>query len=473
MLNVTLINKASRWALIPALSLGFIACDDDPEPKAGGAEEAGAVVGGGAGEGGSGGSSGDAGGGGEGGGIGGVSGMNAGAMGDVAGVEQGGEMGGTPATCLGTDTYGLLSTPAPLELAGAGMKSAPQLVERPESGYQLAWLGEGEQGSNYLHLQRLDAEGAPLGEATVLGRAKGGQYRLHRTSVGVVALWINQRSELITNESVYLQTFSFDGTPRAEPIMVSGTFGVNYLASAWEDAFGGLMLTGGSDGLQVRAFSEQAVAEEVTSLSAEQVRAPTLVFGGASFAALWSTRNAEGAISLHFQALDEGGAQVGNQRTWEDTRAQGAAKLVYGNGTYAMAWAAPDPSVLGGQGRYLINLRLIDEAGAELGLFTLSEGEASMQLSDLSWLSPSVFMVTWHSLNEGSYSLGLSRVNAQGQVLSPIVYQATDGALLAEGKVIGTTSKARLVMTIDSSPDATGLFSTETRVSLTSVGPCE
>ena len=468
-------HRMTRWALVALLALSFIACDDEPSTN-GGADGGGMVAGEIGGEGGlpQGGEAAGAGvevGGAVAGGamMGGV--MTGGAV--MGGQNEGGMMGGTEPVCIGSETYGLLAVPSPLAFEGEGMKSAPQLVALPDGSYQLAWLGEGEQGSNYLHLQRLDEGGAPQGSALVLGRAKGGQYRVHATSTGVTTLWINQRSELISNESVYLQSFDLAGAPRMEAQAVSGTFGVSYLSSAWEDAFGGVVMFGSSTGLEARAFAEVGVATDAVRLSSDSVRSPTLIFGGGSFAALWSVRDESGLISLHFQLLSESAEPIGETRSWDDTRAQGSAKLVYGNGSYAMAWSMPDPTVLGGQGRLVINLRLMDETGGELGLFTLNEGEGSMQLSDLTWLSPGVFMSVWHAGSAGNSSVGLSRINAQGQVLAPVIYSSEGGALLAEAKVIGAASKATLVMTMDPSPQPTGLFSPETRVSLTPVGPCE
>jgi len=476
MMSLHTMKNSARWALTPLLCASLIACDDEPSSGEGGVE-GGAVAGQMAGQvmagvDGGGGAMGAA--------EAGVMGGEAGVMGGEAGVMTGGVAGGAgvmagaEASCFGTETYGLLSAPEALDLSGGGMMSAAQLALLPEGGSILTWLGTGEQGDNYLSLQRLDAEGAPQGDVQVFGRVKGGQYRLHTTSTGSVVIWINQRSELLTSEAIYLQAFDLMGAPRSEaPVEVSGTFGASYIASAWEDAFGGLLMIGDSTGLTARLFSLDGVADAGAQVASGAVRNPTLVFGGASWGALWSTREEGGAVSLHFRSLNESGEPVGELKTWEETRAQGAAKLAYGNGSYAMAWSAPDPSVIGGQGRLIVNLRLMDETGAELGAFMLNEGEGSMQLSSLAWLSPSVFMAVWHGGGAEGSSVGLSRVNNQGQVLAPVVYSPASGELFAEAKVVGASSSAQLIMTIDPSPQPTGLFSAETRISVTPVGPCE
>jgi hypothetical protein len=409
----------------------------------------------------------------------GVMGGEAGMMGGEAGVMGGeaGVMGGVEPpveACLGNETFGLQSQPAPLSLGVDAQQSAPKLVSLAGGGYALTWLGAGEQGANYLFMQRLNAEREPQGEPHLFGRAKGGQYTLHATSSGVVVMWINQRSDILSSEALYLQSFDLEGAPRMEaPVMVEGSFSATYVSSAWTDALGGLLVYATPEGMMSQRFSLDGVGGESQEVTSVAARSPALVFNGAGWGAAWSERLADGRVAVYFQALGEDGSRAGAPKTYPDSKAQGAVKLAYGNGSYALAWSQPDPAVLSGEGRIVIGLRLLDDTGNELSAIALMEGEDNMKLSALSWLNPSLFMVTWHGFGGEQSTVGFSRVNTLGQALAPILVPAPEGSLYAEASVIGTASSAEVVMTLDPEPQITGLFSEASRLSITELAPCE
>lgn len=386
-----------------------------------------------------------------------------------------GVMGGAqPPACLGGEAFGLKAPLAPLALTPEGPKSAPRLLTLPAGGYALAWLGAGEGGSNYLHAQRLSDALEPIGEPHVFGRAKGAQFSLHATSSGFVVAWINQRSASLAAEGVYFQSFTNDGVARAEPTLLNGSFDATALASGWEGAVGGMLVYARAAGLYAHAFSADAVVPSATSVASRQGRDLGVAFSGASWAVVWREAEADGKATVVFQALSESGAAQGAARRWEDAKVEGRIAFTAGNGLYALAWSAPDTRVFG-DAPLIVYLRLLDDSGADLSVLPIDGGEGDMAVSAVSWLNPSLFVVSWHTFATPTApgALGLSRVNTSGQALPTVLYTPSMGELLAESQVSGIASDALLALTLDPTPSPTGLFSDATRVAVAPVGPCE
>lgn len=482
-----LLRVARRWSCLALLSTGAlinVACDDEEEPIT---KPAGEVAGDMAGD-----TAGDMAGDMPGDMAGEQAGEPAGDMagevaGDMAGEVAGdmagegaGDMAGEVAgnTCRGGQDYGITSLPQTLATSGAGPFTSPRLAALPDGAWLLSWLGGSEASpseSNHIHIQRFDEQFAPVGDATIIGRAKGGEYELHVTSTGAVVLWVNQRSALLTNEGVYLQSLDANGAPQGERVVINGTFDVRSISSSWADGFGGMLVYADSAKLSAIAFDSAGLSSESTVLAESATRSPTVTFAGGGWTVGWlmDDPNAAGRQVMVTQ-LNDAGEELGEAKSLEGANAGNRLDLAYGNGIYAVAWTFPDPTTLDPNPRDIIAFRLLDETLNEIGRFFVMDGTTDLALHSLSWISPSLFAVAWSQSplgGEGSL-FGLSRINQLGQVLPPVIVPH-EAELYSGVSALGNASAMRVVMSVDPTPQPTGLFSAETVIQTAPLGPCE
>ena len=121
----------------------------------------------------------------------------------------------------------------------------------------------------------------------------------------------------------------------------------------------------------------------------------------------------------------------------------------------------------------IINFRLLDETGNQLGSFYVSDREGDLVFNDLIWLHPSLFALTWNEVGGEASVLGVSRINALGQILPSVVYPAPEGERYLEIKINGDSSSAQVALTVDPTPNSSGLLSSESWIGVAPLGPCQ
>ena len=186
-------------------------------------------------------------------------------------------------TCRGGQSYGFTEDFNALALEGFAPFTAPQVAKLADDRWLIAYLGAAEEGSsdiNYIRVMTFDAAFEPVGEAQLIGRAKGGQFKLHGTSAGAMILWVNQRSELQTNEGVFVQSLDENGATSGETIAVSGSFNVRSIDSAWEDGFGGVLVLSEPQKLSAVIFNQTGLGADTTVLVEGENRSPSAAFTG-------------------------------------------------------------------------------------------------------------------------------------------------------------------------------------------------
>jgi hypothetical protein len=201
-----------------------------------------------------------------------------------------------------------------------------------------------------------------------------------------------------------------------------------------------------------------------------------VAFAGGGWTVGWLSPQAEdqSKFNIFMTQLNDQGEEISEAKVIDNANANGRFALAYGNGIYAVAWSFPDPTSLEVSPRQIIGFRLLDETINEIGRFFVMDGTTDLSLYNLSWVNPSVFAVTWSQSplgGEGSI-LGISRINQLGQVLPSVVINE-ETTLFSDMTVLGNASAMRVVMSADLTPQPTGLFSAETFIQTTLVGPCE
>ena len=289
-------------------------------------------------------------------------------------------------------------------------------------------------------------------------------------------LWLNQRNEVLTSEGVYIQNLDMNGAVNGDRIVINQTFDVRSISSAWADGFGGLLVYSEQSKISAITFDTSGLSSAPQVLSQDVNRSPTAVFAGGGWTVGWLTPQEEnpGTFNIVITQLSDQGEEIGEVKEINDVDANGRFALAYGNGIYAIAWSFPDPTVLEVNPRQIIGFRLLDETINEIGRFFVMDGTTDLNLSSLSWVSPSVFAIAWSQSplsGEGSI-LGMSRINQLGQVLPSVIINE-DTTLYSDIKVSGNASAMRVVMSSDLTPQPTGLFSTETFIQTGLIGPCE
>lgn len=402
--------------------------------------------------------------------------------GDVAGEIGGdvaGEIGGTEAVCLGGSGYGLNSLPVFLNLEGVGPFTTPQLIPITGGGWLLGWLSgtiEEPTQNNTIHVIKLDESLTPQGPATQIARARGGQYQLHSTSTGAMLVWINQRSTQLSNEGVYMQALDAQGALSGEYLTINQTYDVRSIDSKWMNGFGGIITMIDSSKVSVVTFQTEGLSSEVITLAEETARAPTATFAGGSWSVGWlsAIEGEAGKYQIQIAQITDQGALQGEIKTLADAESTGQLSLVYGNGIYAVAWTLPDPTSLETIRRKIIGFNLLDETLNKIGSFFVTDGTTDLTLHGLSWVDPSIFTVNWSQspLSNNASVLGISRINQLGQVLPPIVVERERELITALG-IQGNASAMRLILSVDTDPQPTGLYSADTFIQTVTAGPCE
>jgi hypothetical protein len=405
--------------------------------------------------------------------------MTAGEM--TAGEMTAGEMtaGTEGPICRGGQNYGYTENFTTLGLSGTAPFTAPQLVELSDGGWIIAWLSSMDDTSNeinFLKIQRLDQAMQPVGDPTLIARAKGGQYQLHATSTGVVLVWINQRSNILTNEGVYIQAFDTMAMAVNMPLSVNQSFNVRSIDSAWADGFGGILVMSEPQKLSALTFNQMGLASAPEVLSEVDVRSPSVTFTGSGWSIAWLSRNVpeNPYYDISIVSLNDQGSLLTEVRTITEIKATGKVDLAYGNGIYSLVWSFPDPTSLDPNPRQIIGMRLLDETLNEIGRFFVMDGTTDLSLHQVAWIPPSLFAVSWsQSPLGGSESiLGIGRINQLGQVL-PSIIVSDEGVLYTELNISGNASAMRTVFTADMNPQPTGLFSTDTVIMTAPIEPCE
>ena len=230
-----------------------------------------------------------------------------------------------------------------IALSGVGPFTAPQLVQLGDDAWMLAWLSATEENpsdNNYLHLQRLDSDLQAQGEVVQIARAKGGQYKLHGTSNGVMLIWVNQRSELLNNEGVYLQSFDNMAVAQNEPLGVNQSFNVSSIHSAWADGFGGLLVMSEAQKLSAITFNQTGLASAPEVLTESNNRSPSATFTGGGWSIAWLTRPTTDSreYDISVASLNDQGGLISEVRNITEVKASGKLSLAYGNGIYSLAW---------------------------------------------------------------------------------------------------------------------------------------
>ncbi len=396
----------------------------------------------------------------------------------MAGDMMAGDMMTGP-ICRGGQNYGYTEDFSTLSLSGAGPFTAPQMVELSDGTWMISWLtaiDESPSDINYLHLQHLDADFQAQGEAVQVARAKGGQYKLHGTSNGVVLVWVNQRSELLNNEGVYLQTFDEMGVAQNEPLGVNQSFNVTSIHSAWADGFGGILVMSEAQKISAITFNQMGLASAPEVLAQSNNRSPVVAFTGGGWSVAWLTRPSADSreYDISVATLNDQGEAISEVRTFSEVKASGKLSLAYGNGIYSMAWTFPDPTSLDPLPRQIIGMRLLDETLNEIGRFFVMDGTTDLTLHEVSWVPPSLFAISWSQspLGGAESILGVSRINQLGQVLPSVIVNHEEH-LYTELSLRGNASALRALFTADLNPQPTGLFSSETVVMTAPIAPCE
>ena len=402
--------------------------------------------------------------------------MMAGEM--MAGEMIAGEMNNEP-LCRGGQNYGYTEEFSTINLTGVGPFTAPQLVELDDDSWMMAWLSsiEGSPNDiNYLHVQRLDSDFQAQGEAVQVARAKGGQYQLHGTSNGVMLVWVNQRSDLLNNEGVYLQAFDTMAVAQNEPLGVNQSFNVSSIDSAWSDGFGGVLVMSEPQKISAITFNQMGLASAPEVLSESNNRSPVATFTGGGWSVAWLTRptNDSRTYDISVVNLNDQGALISDIRTITEVNANGKLSLAHGNGIYSLAWTFPDPTSLEPIPRQIIGMRLLDETLNEIGRFFVMDGSTDLSLHGVSWIPPSLFAINWSQspLGGADSILGVARINQLGQVLPSVIVNHEEH-LYTELSLKGNASALRAVFTADFNPQPTGLFSNETVVMTAPITPCE
>jgi hypothetical protein len=384
----------------------------------------------------------------------------------------------TSSSCLGGDRFGLKSELVSFNSSLDGPQSAPQFASIDQTQWGVIWITQNEDGSNALYFQRvnqMDTEWNTIGDPLFLGRSQGAQHQIHATNSGFTVLWINQSNSILSQEGIFIASIDLEGQLTQPPTPVPQSFGTQYLESKWKTGLGGVLIYSKmGQGLMSYPFDQTGVIGEVHEVSASgNIRSPQLVFGGGGWGVSWISIE-DSQASIYFALLSEGGVLVGTPKLIE-TQATPTPplRIGYGNGSYILGYSINDPRVIGNEpSRLILDVRLLDENGSNLGQFVITDGEGNLRLSSIAWLNPSIFALVWQDYQSPHAALGISRVNELGQPLSPVYYKTDPISLLAEAYIEGSSSEGFGILTQDPNPSPTGLFSEESRLAFMHFGLC-
>ena len=386
---------------------------------------------------------------------------------------------GTSMPCLGGSRFGLKTDLIPIETSLQGPQSAPKFASFDQMTWGVIWLTSTNEGSNLLYFQRFERQEmnwTSMGDPLFLGRSQGGQHHIHATNTGFTILWINQSNSTLNQEGIFIASIDQDGSLTQDPVVVPQSFGTQYLSSEWKVGLGGVLVYSKmNQGLLSYPFDQNGVIGEANEITVDMgIRSPHVVFGGGGWAASWIKVGSDAPL-VRFALLTESGSLSGEVRTIE-TSADPIPPLhiAYGNGAYILGYSISDPRVLGNEpARLILDVRLLDENGSNLGQFPITEGEGNLRLSSIAWLNPSIFALVWQDYVSPHAALGITRVNELGQPLSSVFYKTEPHTLLAEAQLVGTSSESIGILTQDPTPSPTGLFSDSSQAMFMHLGVCE
>ena len=385
----------------------------------------------------------------------------------------------TEPSCIGGSRFGLKTDLVSFTSSIDNTQSAPRFASLDQNQWGVIWLTQNEEGSNVLYFQRVNREETEwnaVGEPLFLGRSQGAQHQVHATNTGFTVLWINQTNSSLSQEGIFIASIDQEGQLTQPPSPVPQSFGTQYLDSQWKNGLGGMLIYSKmGQGLVSSLFDHTGVIGETHVISGpDNIRSPQLVFGGGGWATSWISVS-ETQTLIYLALLSEGGSLIGDPKVI-DTQSTPIPplRIGYGNGSYILGYSINDPRVIGNEpNRLILDVRLLDENGSNLGQFVITDGEGNLRLSSIAWLNPSIFALVWQDYKAPYAALGISRINELGQPLSPVYYQTESPSLLAEAYISGNPSEGFGILTQDPNPSPTGLYSEESRLAFMHFGVCE
>lgn len=381
--------------------------------------------------------------------------------------------GGEPSLCDPAVGFGPVRAP----MAVADTAQYTPRVTWSGNRWGVTWRSPGNNaaGLDEIWFQRVSGDGVAEGDPALLGPSRSGLHAVAFTGTRFAVVYASARIDGGGFAGLALQLFDTDGAPEGSPIELADTYDAGHLALAWSNGGSGMVTytrgdpIAGSAGLYVRPLSPDGTPEgPAVQVSTESVQAPTVVFGDATWGLAWLARASARPNDLLFTVLDERGRPaLAAPRRVVDAGAQGQVHLAYGGSTYGLGWSQIDEL-----GVLALKLSLYDLAGDSLGVTTVPGPTGFGAVTGVSWLNPSFFGVAWQDSGPGERStVGLTRVNATGQVLAPVALAVEPGAPATGLSVAGTISKVGAFYTRDHNPLPVG-FSNEARVEVTLIAPC-
>ncbi|CAG36834.1 Ig-like domain-containing protein [Desulfotalea psychrophila] len=310
--------------------------------------------------------------------------------------------------------------PAQLEAIGkvGGDDECPQVSAVGSAGeFVVTWYGQDSADDSSIFVQKFNADGTTLGNASVqleaIGNARGADYFPQVSAVGsageFVVTWYGQDSDSANDFSIFVQKFNADGT------------------------------TLGNAPVQLEAIGKARGADGYPQISA--------VGSAGDFVVTWQGQDSANDPSIFVQKFNADGRTTGDPVQLEAIgNARGAdyfpqVSAVGNAGEFVVTWMGKDSA-----NDFSIFVQKFNADGTTLGnapvqLEAIGKARGADHYPQISAVgSAGDFVVTWQgSDSEGDFSIFVQKFNAGGTTLNNDPVQ-----LEAIGKVGGTDSNPQI-----------------------------
>ena len=389
-----------------------------------------------------------------------------------ASIDSGGGGGAQGLPCDRNSHYGVNQPPLALTTSEVGGHTPRAL--RLADGWALAWLSPGEGGLLSLWFQRFGDDFAARGQPQRVGDARLPQFALlDRGADGQVIVWISGRTLEGGFDGLMIRAIDAAGALAAESVMMEGTFDAQAMAAAWVPQLQGMLVFSrgrqGEGGLFAIPISvDGPLVEAPVVLSEGASSSPAMVLGDeGTWGVAWQERGSENPSDLLFAVLDDFGMPFDPPNRRDDAGAQGDVHAAFGHGTFAVAW-----SKLDGFGDLKPVLTLYDTAGDVLATPPIPGPEGFGLVTDVVWLEPDTFGIAWQDNQSARVTVGMTRVNARGQVSDPLRMLSPEGHHQRALVLGGTLAAGAAFYVDDPSPPAAGGYSASAQIQRAALGPC-
>ncbi|MBU0550219.1 hypothetical protein KKF91_17835 [Myxococcota bacterium] len=391
----------------------------------------------------------------------GAAGVDGGEADALGGGGGGGEGGGGGLFCDPVGRFGLTVLPSVASEGGLPQFN-PRLVFTGE-GWGALWLSPGASYNDVL-FQRLDADGAPLGEPLRLDAARSPLLDLLYDAGAdrFMALW---RSERPSQVGVTYQFISNEGVALGQPVLIPNTFTATHFAAGWAEGFGGMIAYATPEGF----FLAPVIGEDVMP-SKRLFEGPSegaaVAYGSDGWGCAWRGLDPEREVyDLVFALTDDDGSPYLALKhvRWEDGGAQGYVQMAHGANTYAVGWSRRS-------GFGVQTAVTLFQGNDVLATPPVPGPETYGLITDITWLPADQFGIAWMDQDDEGFFVGLTTLKTTGQVSTPIPMRAA-GHEYRNLAIDGTMTRAYGLFMDEPAPSPTG-FSDQVRVKRVTFGDC-